>query len=224
MPRKEKVNLDYDSTAPVYDATRSFWEKGYGGAREIEQTHPFITGPLILSVATGTGRTLPSHSTKGQTVAIDLSLGMMQIAKKKSKHTWFLRCDAENLPFQDGIFDTLYCSRAVKYFLNIGKFFGEAGRCLKKEGFLVVVAETSDPLWVRLAVKLELMDFFDVRFRSTALENFARKAGFKLISKGCIFYFPHYFYELAPRFVTDIIRLFEQRRRTGKGVMFAFAR
>lgn len=73
-------------------------------------------GAKILDVATGTGKQAFAFAEKGyETVGIDLSNAMLNVAKKKSKfkNARFEVADATNLPFEDNSFDVSCVSFAL---------------------------------------------------------------------------------------------------------------
>lgn len=106
----------------------------------------------LLDVATGTGdmvkaalRLSPSRIT-----GIDLSEGMLQIARKKKYPTSgntqieFVKGDSENLPFPDQSYDAVTVAFGVRNFENPIKGLSEMHRVLRPGGRLVVL-EFSKP-------------------------------------------------------------------------------
>ena len=97
----------------------------------------------ILELACGTGRVtkhlVKKLSTNGTLTATDLNDGMLQVAKEKttdSRIQWSM-ADAQNLPFDDNMFDLVVCQFGVMFFPDKSKAFSEAMRVLKPNGKFV---------------------------------------------------------------------------------------
>ena len=160
------VALLYDRFARRYDAIKEFVKEDeyYFIARPLllgfELTG--VAHPLVLDVATGTGRVpralieAASHSDldetgegvshagsasfSGQVVAIDRSLGMLQEAVKgtpEAKPISWLWKDASQLPFPDGIFDAVCCLEALEFTPDPRQIMRELVRVLRPGGFLL---------------------------------------------------------------------------------------
>ena len=63
-------------------------------------------GDRVLDLAAGTGTSAAPLADRGvRVVACDLSLGMLQVGKKRRPDVAFVAGDANALPFADGVFD-----------------------------------------------------------------------------------------------------------------------
>ncbi len=107
----------------------------------------------ILDIATGTGDLAIKFAEKtnaSKIVGLDLSEGMLSVAKKKVlenpelKKIDFIQGDSEALPFQDNSFDVISVSFGIRNFENLEKGLSEILRVLKPSG-LFVILETSVP-------------------------------------------------------------------------------
>jgi demethylmenaquinone methyltransferase/2-methoxy-6-polyprenyl-1,4-benzoquinol methylase len=107
----------------------------------------------ILDIATGTGDLaikFASEIQKSKVTGLDLSEGMLSVARKKvvnaafSDRLTFIKGDSEALPFEDNSFDAITVSFGVRNFENLEKGLSEILRVLKIGG-LFVVLETSVP-------------------------------------------------------------------------------
>jgi ubiquinone/menaquinone biosynthesis C-methylase UbiE len=94
----------------------------------------------ILELACGTGR-VTRHlvkliADKGRLVAADLNPGMIEIARSKieSNKVQWSTADAQELPFDDNIFDCMVCQFGVMFFPDKEKSFREACRVMKSGG------------------------------------------------------------------------------------------
>ncbi len=106
----------------------------------------------ILDIATGTGdlAILEAEKLKPSKIAgLDLSEGMLEIARRKAArrnlyHIEWIKADAENLPFDDGVFDAVTVAFGVRNFENLQAGLAEMLRILKPGG-VAVILEFSKP-------------------------------------------------------------------------------
>jgi SAM-dependent methyltransferase len=92
-------------------------------------------GNRVLDVATGPG-TLAFEATKlaAQAFGVDLSLGMIELAKKCYPEIDFRVADVERLPFDDRLFDAVFCNFGLGHFPNPEASIAECVRTLKRGG------------------------------------------------------------------------------------------
>lgn len=118
------VAWTYDLVASRYDAIKQFvprnesWFVAEPLLRELEG----MEYPLILDVATGTGRlplALLRERFRGQVVGLDLSQGMLRQARRKLQAYGDQVCliwqDAGHLPFPDDTFDAVSCLESLEF-------------------------------------------------------------------------------------------------------------
>ena len=126
----------------------------------------------ILDIATGTGdMPILMKSTQAERIiGIDISSGMLEVAKQKIKDQKlenlisFELGDAENLPYDDGSFDAATVSYGIRNFQDLKKGLSEILRVLSPDGTLVIL-ETSVPqsfpmkqgYWIHTKVVLPLV-------------------------------------------------------------------
>ncbi|MFC4652530.1 class I SAM-dependent methyltransferase [Lactococcus nasutitermitis] len=103
---------------------------------------------LDIGCANGTLLSMLAERAKIFGTGLDISEGMVQIARKLHPDFTFQQGSAEVLPFQDATFDVLTCSASFHHFPNPSEFFAEAGRVLKSDGRLVI-AEIYIPVVTR---------------------------------------------------------------------------
>ncbi|HEX2620564.1 MAG TPA: methyltransferase domain-containing protein [Phototrophicaceae bacterium] len=102
--------------------------------------------PLVLDVATGTGRlpqVLSSHPHfAGKIIAADLSRKMLGLAVEKLKdrgdQIQYVRCPAEKLPFADNTFDVVTCLEALEFTGDPALALREIVRVLRPGGLLLI--------------------------------------------------------------------------------------
>jgi ubiquinone/menaquinone biosynthesis C-methylase UbiE len=103
------------------------------------------TAPLVLDVATGTGRlplALARHPDfDGHTIGADLSRQMLHHATRAiypyDHRVTFICCPAEHLPFPDDTFDIVTCMEALEFMSNPSAVLCELARVLRPGGVLL---------------------------------------------------------------------------------------
>ena len=111
--------------------------------RLIEITQPQAAW-VTLDIATGGGHTALKFAPHvAQVTATDLAPNMLDKAKtfitgQGVSNVDFQIADAENLPFEDGLFDLVTCRIAPHHFPDAAQFVREAARVLKPGGTLLV--------------------------------------------------------------------------------------
>jgi ubiquinone/menaquinone biosynthesis C-methylase UbiE len=147
LGRKTVIWL-YDLYASRYDNIKQYdpYNEDYYLARPILQRIPHLRAPLVLDVATGTGRLplalLEQPTFQGRIVALDLSRKMLGIAAEKlapfSGRVSLLHHPAEALPFPDNTFDLVTCLEALEFMMNPPAVLREIVRVLRPGGLLVI--------------------------------------------------------------------------------------
>lgn len=138
----------YDISAHRYNAIKGFQphQEYWFLARPLLTSLAGTERPLLLDVATGTGRLplalLRVPAFDGKIVGLDLSLGMLHEAKRHLRG-YRERCtliweDATSLPFADEIFDAVTCLEALEFFPHPQTALAEMARVLRPGGVLLV--------------------------------------------------------------------------------------
>lgn len=140
----------------------------------------------VLDVACGNGRLLDMLSKKSSIKAygIDVSEEMILAARHNIKDAVFEVCSADNICFEDGIFDLITVCCAFHHFSEPRGFMREAYRLLKKNGTLSI-AELSPKAIARWIDNLIIphMKMGDVKIYSIKeLHSFFEDVGFANIS------------------------------------------
>jgi ubiquinone/menaquinone biosynthesis C-methylase UbiE len=137
----EKVRKRYDRFSSFYDISESVIEKGLFGKWR-SRTISGLEG-RILEVGVGTGKNLPYYSEKVNLSAIDISPGMLRKARKKAEKLNMkadLRLmDAQNLQFEDEIFDYVISTFVLCSVPYPVKALREMTRVLKPEGKIITL-------------------------------------------------------------------------------------
>jgi SAM-dependent methyltransferase len=142
------VALLYDWSARAYERIKRFipseeqWFLGLPLARSLE----LIPAPLVLDVATGTGRLpralLRQPPFEGRVIGLDLSRGMLREAVRRTAQfadrLTFIWQDASQLPFRDDTFDAVTCLEALEFMPDPRGVVEDLVRVLRPGGVLLV--------------------------------------------------------------------------------------
>jgi SAM-dependent methyltransferase len=151
-PRAAPGHLDpesgYDLAAAHYDAWswQDLWRRHEFPVvlRQLETLSPAMES--IVDVGCGTAHYLsllaPSFA---RAAGIDLSDGMLSVAKTKHPSLKLAKASADRLPFEDGSFDAIVCCRVLTHVEDIRPAFREFARVLKPGGVAVVTNIDTDP-------------------------------------------------------------------------------
>jgi ubiquinone/menaquinone biosynthesis C-methylase UbiE len=100
-------------------------------------------GGKVLEVAVGTGKNLPYYPRGCRIVAVDLSMEMLNIARKRAAHlsmnVSLLLADAEALPFSNESFDTVVSSLSTCTFPDPVAALEEMARVCRREGKVLLL-------------------------------------------------------------------------------------
>jgi len=153
--KKQQVEQMFDNISGNYDGLNRVislgsdvsWRKKV--VKWVGKTFP----ENILDIATGTGDLAIQFAEKtaaSEIVGLDLSEGMLEVARKKIKNKpfankiKFVKGDSEALPFENDSFDAITVSFGIRNFEDLEKGLSEILRVLKPEGIFVIL-ETSVP-------------------------------------------------------------------------------
>jgi len=135
-----KININYDRVAKFYDGLFFFAE--WFVSKQRKQILRQAKG-VILEVGVGTGSSFKDYPPGKQIIAVDASKGMLRLAEKKLKvcngQIEMQVADAQNLPFKDEIFDTIFTSLVFCSVHNPFRGLREMRRVLKKDGRLLMI-------------------------------------------------------------------------------------
>jgi ubiquinone/menaquinone biosynthesis C-methylase UbiE len=138
----------YDLTAGRYDRTKGFDEldEDYFLGQPLAVAVSARHRPLILDVATGTGRLpltlLRQSSFEGQVFGLDRSTKMLDIAQQHlascAGQSGLLLASAVPLPVADEQFEAVTCLEALEFFPNATAALREMARVLRPGGWLLI--------------------------------------------------------------------------------------
>jgi ubiquinone/menaquinone biosynthesis C-methylase UbiE len=141
------VALMYDWSAKAYERIKQYnpgdeqWFLGLPLARSLE----LIPAPLVLDVATGTGRLpralLRQPPFEGRIIGLDLARRMLAEAVDKTAQftdrLTYIWQDARDLPFDDDTFDAVTCLEALEFTPDPREVLAELVRVLRPGGVLL---------------------------------------------------------------------------------------
>jgi SAM-dependent methyltransferase len=142
------VILLYDWSARIYERIKRFdvgaeqWFLGLPLVHTLE----LIPAPLVLDVATGTGRLpramLRQPTFDGRVIGLDLSRRMLREATRMTAQfadrLTYIWQDAQGLPFDDDTFDAVTCLEALEFTPDLRGVVAELVRVLRPGGVLLV--------------------------------------------------------------------------------------
>ncbi|WP_410646691.1 class I SAM-dependent methyltransferase [Amycolatopsis sp. cmx-4-54] len=141
MTRPARWNRYWDGKSQNYDREMQFLDrKLFGDSRAWACGQ--ATGE-VLEVAVGTGLNLPLYSAGVTLTGIDLSDGMLAIARSRAERlghpVTLRRADAHDLPFDADSFDTVVCTLGLCAIPDDGKALREMARVLRPGGRLILL-------------------------------------------------------------------------------------
>lgn len=147
--RTERQRRVWRKAAPDYDRKISGFERGFlAGAREWVGAR---ATDRVLEVAIGTGRSIPFYAADVDLVGVDLTAEMLDGARRRAPQGEFVVGDAERLPFDDAVFDTVVCELGLCSIPRPDVAVAEMARVLRPGGSLLLldhVGSSWPPIWI----------------------------------------------------------------------------
>ncbi|PTD94651.1 SAM-dependent methyltransferase [archaeon SCG-AAA382B04] len=166
-----------------------------------------IENKKVLEVAAGTGRfTLMAAKQGAKITACDISEPMLDIARKKAKkedldNIDFLKVDAENLPFKENKFDTVFAVRFMHLVDDPQKFLKELARVSKKN----IVFDTFSFSSFRILYN-KLLPMGSRLYSEDEVQELAKNLDLKIDKKLEGFAIPFGVYRYAPDFIISTFK------------------
>ena len=199
------VAWTYDLVANRYDAIKQFDSRNESWfvAAPLLRELAAVEHPLILDVATGTGRlplALLRERFRGRILALDLSPRMLHQARRKlqsyGEQVSLIRQDASRLPFDDGTFDAVTCLEALEFMPQPLEMLAEMVRVLAPGGVLYLTNRVgwesrllpgramTRPKFEGVLAKYSLLEIQVRRWQANYDLALARKSGQPLPGRG----------------------------------------
>lgn len=155
LSKKEQVTEMFNKVSTKYDFLNRILTFGLdiGWRKKVVKMVAETNPSKVLDIATGTGDLaimLAKKITTANIVGLDISNGMLEIAKQKvatknlNNTIELVLGDSEKLNFEDATFDAITVAYGVRNFEDLDKGLSEIYRVLKPNGIFVVL-ETSQP-------------------------------------------------------------------------------
>jgi demethylmenaquinone methyltransferase/2-methoxy-6-polyprenyl-1,4-benzoquinol methylase len=155
LTKKKQVEQMFDTISDNYDGLNRVISLGADvkWRRKVVKMVTDAKPDSILDIATGTGDLaikFAERSTADTIVGLDISEGMLTIARKKTESSEladrvsFIKGDSEAMPFEDNSFDAITVSFGIRNFETLEKGLSEIYRVLSPKGRFVIL-ETSVP-------------------------------------------------------------------------------
>lgn len=135
--KRRTVESMFDRIAPRYDLLNGVislgahrrWKRAAVAALGLEP------GAIVVDLACGTGDLASEAESRGlATVGIDVSAGMLAVAKRRGAASALVRASGDALPFADGAVDGVTCGFALRNFVAIEPVLAEVARVLRPGG------------------------------------------------------------------------------------------
>jgi ubiquinone/menaquinone biosynthesis C-methylase UbiE len=131
------VAASFNERAPVYDGSvvHSDLARGVADFAALDGVR------VVLDVATGTGLVLRAIAARGarvRLIGVDISTGMLEVARHELPAGEFVEGRAEQLPVRDATIDLVTCVTAMHLMADPGMVFAEIARALAPRGRLVL--------------------------------------------------------------------------------------
>lgn len=137
----DSIRRHWDRQAPAYDRSMGRVERFF-----LANSRAWVCSRATgrtLEVACGTGLNLPLYSEDIELTGIDLSPGMLAIARKRARELGRAadlgEADAQRLPFADASFDTVVCTLSLCSVPDEHATVAEMRRVLRPGGQLLLL-------------------------------------------------------------------------------------
>jgi ubiquinone/menaquinone biosynthesis C-methylase UbiE len=182
-----KARQVWDKAAAGYDRQIAFPERFWlGGGREWLGAR---AEGRVLDVGVGTGRNLPYLPASATVSGVDVSPGMLAIARQRAadlgRAVDLREADAARLPFADGSFDTVVCALSLCAIADPRATIAETWRVLAPGGRLLLFDHVAST-WPPVYALQWLVERFSI---PSAGEHFTRRqlplvraAGFEIVT------------------------------------------
>lgn len=177
---KENSKRTFDKQAISYDTdiAGEHARKLYAPILNLLKQEEFVGS--VLDLGCGTGALLESIYNLNITEklsGIDLSPNMIEEAKNKiGANARLYIGDAENLPFEDDVFNTVICNDSFHHYPSPDKVIKEVSRVLKEDG-IFIIGDCWQPAGAR-----QIMNFYMKHSKSGDVKIYSKKEMEDLLS------------------------------------------
>jgi ubiquinone/menaquinone biosynthesis C-methylase UbiE len=176
MTKAERWRRYWDRKSSTYDKEMGVWDRRlFGDSRE------WACGQAegeVLEIAVGTGLNLPCYPGGVTLTGLDLSEGMLDIARDRARRlgraVTLRQGSAHELPFPDESFDTVVCTFGLCAIPDHATAVREMARVLRPGGRLILVDHVASSSWpvrgVQWLLELATVPLAGEHFRRRPLE------------------------------------------------------
>lgn len=187
--RTEKVRRSWAKQAGRYDKSIGFFERRVFGTTHREWACSRASG-AVLEVAVGTALNLPHYLKAARLTGLDLSVEMLDIARKRATHLGRVielrEGDAHALPFLSESFDTIVCTYSLCNIPDPARAVAEMERVLRPGGKLILVDHIRSPVkavfWLQKAIEFFSRRFEGEHMTRRPLEH-VKASGFEVVER-----------------------------------------
>jgi MPBQ/MSBQ methyltransferase len=139
--------MDFDTMADSYESLEPWYEHLYGVLHDLVRTALAPPAdrhrPLALDAGCGTGFQAAVLASLGyHTHGLDLSAGLLAVARRRRERVTLTRGTIEALPYKDATFDAVTCCGSTLSFVDApARAVAEVGRVLRPGGLLLLECE-----------------------------------------------------------------------------------
>jgi ubiquinone/menaquinone biosynthesis C-methylase UbiE len=176
----------YDQFAPQYDAVMRPLERWFLTRLRTQTFNLLPRNARILEVGAGTGRNLVFYPDETSGVASEPSIEMLKIAKDKKRPAavTLVQSRAEELPFQNAVFDAAFATLVFCSVSSPAKAFAELRRVVRSGGTILLLEHVRPegllgPVFD--LINLITVPLFDDHFNRRTADD-ARAAGLQVLS------------------------------------------
>ncbi len=153
--KQQFVERMFDRIAPRYDLLNRLMTFGIDRSwrRRLIEGLGLGPGATVVDLGCGTGDLLEEVRRRGgKPIGVDLSAGMLALARKRQAEFMLIRGDAACLPLKDACADGVVSAFALRNFVSIPGVLAEAARVLRSGGRLgILEVDRPRAAWRRLA-------------------------------------------------------------------------
>jgi len=187
----EDVPPDFYDTALKSNLIQRVWHKGR--LRRISGLISKTNGRILDIGCDGITLTeaVATMAAAKEVVGIDISEKAVAYSKKKRPDFHLAVGHGEELPFQGAAFDAIVCLEVLEHVEHPDKLLSEMKRCLKADGYGLVIVPTETPLfkllwflWTHFGKGRVWRHAHVQEFRGELLDQLVEEVGFRVVENG----------------------------------------